>query len=48
MNKKNDKNNTKFALVAEVCAANFFEIEAKHLDFIGGGTNGEIENPINR
>lgn len=48
MNKKYDKNknNNDFAHAAKVCDANFFEIDAKYLDFIGGGTSGQIESPV--
>ena len=42
MNKKNDKNNNDFADFNGLDTANIFELDAKFLEFVGGGTGGAI------
>ena len=42
MNKKNDKNNNDVADVIGLDTANIFELDAKFLEMIGGGTGGAI------
>lgn len=46
MNKKNDKNNNDFANFTALDAAAIFELDAKFLEAIAGGSSSELSGPI--
>lgn len=45
-NKNNDKNNNQFADLKRVATQDILELDAKYLDWIGGGTGSVIDGPV--
>ncbi len=45
-NKNNDKNKLNFVDFNSKLATDIFEIDAKYLDYIGGGAGGDVAGPI--
>lgn len=45
-NNNNDKKNNQFRDLNSAFTLDIFELDAKYLDWIGGGANSDIDEPV--